>query len=53
MIIDVHVPRSYNDILMRIGGRALPETARPRTERPMREDDPSGIPTRLACAISS
>ena len=50
MIVDVHAhyfPKAYNDILMRIGGRSLPEAARPITARPMREDDPSGIPTRL------
>jgi len=50
MIIDVHAhyfPKAYNDLLLRIGGRSLPEAARPRTARPMREDDLSGIPARL------
>jgi aminocarboxymuconate-semialdehyde decarboxylase len=50
MIVDVHAhyfSKEYNDILMRIGGRSLPEAARPSTARPMRQDDPSGIPTRL------
>ena len=45
MIVDIHAhyfPKAYNDILMRIGGRSLPEAA-----RPMRADDPSGILTRL------
>ncbi len=51
MIVDIHAhyfPKAYNDILMRIGGRSLPEAARPITARPMREDDPSGMPTRLS-----
>ena len=50
MIVDVHAhyfPQEYNDILMRIGGRSLPEAARPRTARPLRQDDPAGILTRL------
>jgi 6-methylsalicylate decarboxylase len=50
MIVDVHAhyfPKAYNDVLLRIGGRSLPEAARPRTARPMRHDDPSGIPARL------
>jgi 6-methylsalicylate decarboxylase len=51
MIVDVHAhyfPKAYNDILMRIGGRSLPESARALTARPLRHDDPSDIPTRLA-----
>jgi predicted TIM-barrel fold metal-dependent hydrolase len=32
---------------MRIGGRSLPEAARPHTRRPIREDDPAGIAARL------
>src|SRR6267143_2508462 len=51
MIVDLHAhyfPKDYNAILLRIGGRSLPEAARPITARPMREDDPAGIPTRLA-----
>jgi predicted TIM-barrel fold metal-dependent hydrolase len=50
MIVDVHAhyfPQEYIDLLMHIGGRSLPEAARPRTARPMREHDPSDIPTRL------
>src|SRR5262245_57207980 len=50
MIVDVHAhyfPQEYTDLLMRIGGRSLPEAARPRTARPMRQDDPAGIQTRL------
>jgi predicted TIM-barrel fold metal-dependent hydrolase len=51
MIVDIHAhyfPKAYNDLLMRIGGRSLPEAARPITARPLRHDDPSGIATRLA-----
>jgi predicted TIM-barrel fold metal-dependent hydrolase len=50
MIVDVHAhyfPKDYNAILMRIGGRSLPEAARSLTARPMRDDDASSIPTRL------
>src|SRR5262249_32562044 len=50
MIVDVHAhyfPKAYNELLVRIGGRSLPESARALTARPMREDDASGIPTRL------
>jgi predicted TIM-barrel fold metal-dependent hydrolase len=50
MIVDIHAhyfPKAYNDVLLRIGGRSLPEAARPSTARPMRNDDLSGIPTRL------
>src|SRR6266851_1175854 len=50
MIVDLHAhyfPKDYNAILLRIGGRSLPEAARPITSRPMREDDPAGIATRL------
>src|SRR2546430_12706638 len=50
MIVDVHAhffPQEYTARLMRIGGRSLPEAARPRTARPMRQDDPAGIQTRL------
>src|SRR5262245_21927641 len=50
MIVDIHAhyfPKSYMDLLIRIGGRSLPEAARPITARPIREDDPSDIPTRL------
>jgi hypothetical protein len=50
MIVDVHAhyfPKAYTDLLLRIGGRSLPEAARPRTARPMREDDPAGIQARL------
>ncbi len=51
MIVDIHAhyfPKAYNDILVRIGGKSLPEAARALTARPMREDDGSGIPARLA-----
>src|SRR5258706_15674203 len=50
MIVDIHAhyfPKAYNDTLLRIGGRSLPEAARPSTARPMRNDDPSEIATRL------
>ena len=50
MIVDIHAhyfPKAYNDLLLRIGGRSLPEAARPITARPMREDDPSGLTARL------
>src|SRR2546426_993586 len=50
MIVDIHAhyfPKEYNDLLLRIGGRSLPEAARPITARPMRQDDSTGIPTRL------
>src|ERR1043166_6171899 len=50
MIVDVHAhyfPQEYTDLLMRIGGRRLPGAARPRTARPMRQNDPAGILTRL------
>jgi predicted TIM-barrel fold metal-dependent hydrolase len=50
MIVDIHAhyfPEAYNDVLLRIGGRSLPEAARPSTARPIRNDDLSGIPTRL------
>jgi predicted TIM-barrel fold metal-dependent hydrolase len=50
VIVDIHahyLPKAYNDLLLRIGGRSLPEAARPITARPMRHDDPSGIPARL------
>jgi len=51
MIVDIHAhyfPKTYNDLLVHIGGRSLPEAARPATARPMRNDDPSQIPERLA-----
>ena len=51
MIVDIHAhyfPKAYNDLLVRIGGRSLPEWSRPSTARPARNDDPSGIPERLA-----
>jgi 6-methylsalicylate decarboxylase len=50
MIVDIHAhyfPKAYNDLLLRIGGRSLPEAARPSTARPMRNDDPAAIPERL------
>jgi predicted TIM-barrel fold metal-dependent hydrolase len=51
MIVDVHAhyfPTAYNDLLVRIGGRSLPEAARALTARPMRQDDASGLDERLA-----
>ena len=50
MIVDIHAhyfPKEYNDLLLRIGGRSLPEAARPTTARPIRNDDLAGIQTRL------
>src|SRR5581483_1094771 len=50
MIVDIHAhysPRQYNETLMRIGGRSLPEAARPATQRPLRHDGPEGIAERL------
>jgi predicted TIM-barrel fold metal-dependent hydrolase len=50
MIVDVHAhyfPQAYTDLLLRIGGRSLPEAARPLTARPMRQDSPSALLTRL------
>ena len=50
MIVDIHAhyfPKSYIDLLMRIGGKSLPEAARPLTARPMRQDDPNDIQVRL------
>jgi len=50
MIVDIHAhyfPAAYNDALLRIGGRSLPEAARPITARPLRNDDPSSVPARL------
>src|SRR3989442_7501977 len=49
MIVDVHAhyfPQEYTDLLMRIGGRRLPEAARPRPARPPRQGDPPRPPTR-------
>jgi 6-methylsalicylate decarboxylase len=50
MIVDIHAhyfPKAYNDTLLRIGGRSLPEAARALTARAMRNDDPSGFEKRL------
>src|SRR5437899_10277612 len=50
MIVDIHAhyfPKPYNDALLRIGGRSLPEAARALTARAIRHDDPSGLPARL------
>src|ERR1700704_1099070 len=50
MIVDIHAhyfPKEYTDLLLRIGGRSLPEAARPSTARPMRNDDLAGIQKRL------
>ena len=35
MIVDIHAhyfPKEYNDLLLRIGGRSLPEAARPMNQ---------------------
>ena len=50
MIVDVHAhyfPKAYNDLLVSIGGRSLPEAARAITARPLRHDDAAEIATRL------
>ncbi|HEY7362920.1 MAG TPA: amidohydrolase family protein [Methylomirabilota bacterium] len=50
MIVDVHAhyfPKAYNDLLLSIGGRSLPEAARVLTARPLRHDDPAGLAPRL------
>ncbi len=50
MIVDIHAhyfPKAYYEVLLRIGGKSLPEFARPLTARPLRHDDPASIPTRL------
>jgi 6-methylsalicylate decarboxylase len=50
MIVDIHAhyfPKAYNDTLLRIGGRSLPEAARAITRRTMRHDDHAQIATRL------
>ena len=50
MIVDIHAhysPREYNETLIRIGGRSLPEAARAATACPMRHDAPDGISERL------
>ena len=52
MIVDIHAhyfPKAYVDTLIRIGGKSLPEAARPQTRRPggPRWDEPSSIAARL------
>ena len=50
MIVDIHAhyfPKAYNDTLLRIGGRSLPEAARAITRRTMRHDDHAQIAKRL------
>ena len=53
MIVDIHAhyfPKAYNDTLLRIGGRSLPEAARAITAIPgrgVRSDDHAQIATRL------
>src|SRR5437870_3647185 len=50
MIVDIHAhyfPKSYIDLLVRIGGKSLPEAARPLTARPMGAPDPNDIQVRL------
>src|SRR5438477_4034470 len=54
MIVDIHAhyfPKAYTDILLRIGGKSLPEAARAITAIPgrtVRHDDAAQIATRLA-----
>src|SRR5438105_12151165 len=51
MIVDIHAhyfPKEYNDLLLRIGGRSLPEAARAATARPSAHDSSAGIQKRLA-----
>jgi len=53
MIVDLHahyVPKSYNDILMRLGGRSLPEAARLINDS--YAELASLYPGRLAAAVS-
>jgi predicted TIM-barrel fold metal-dependent hydrolase len=50
MIVDIHAhyfPKDYMDLLVRIGGRSLPEAFRSLTSRPVQRDDASQLPTRL------
>src|SRR2546425_10343933 len=53
MIVDIHAhyfPKAYTDILLRIGGKSLPEAARAITAIPgrtVRHDDAAQIATRL------
>ena len=50
MIVDIHAhyfPQAYTDLLLRIGGRSLPEAARALTARRLRQDNPSALLTRL------
>src|SRR5437762_2985457 len=51
MIVDIHAhffPQAYMDLLVRIGGKSLPEAARPLTARPGgRPHDPNDIQVRL------
>ena len=50
MIVDIHAhyfPKSYMDLLVRIGGRSLPEAARAITARPLRYHDAAEVVTRL------
>src|SRR2546422_2363704 len=50
MIVDIHAhyfAKEYIDLLIRIGGRSLPEAARALTAGPARRDDTSGIAARL------
>ena len=50
MIVDLHAhysPKVYNDTLIRIGGRSLPEAARRLTARVIRNHDPNEMETRF------
>ena len=45
MIVDIHAhyfPKAYNDTLLRIGGRSLPEAARASDSALVRRASPSG-----------
>jgi hypothetical protein len=51
MIVDIHAhyfPKAYTDLLMRIGGRTLPEAARPLTARLLNDgtEMPGTFPSR-------
>ena len=50
MIVDIHAhyfPKAYLDLLMKIGGKSLPEAGRALTARPMPPHNPADIETRL------
>ena len=50
MIVDIHAhyfPKVYNESLLSIGGRSVPEGARALTARPLRSDGHEQIAKRL------